>query len=145
MVDDVDALRLALAERIAERDALVQAHEEELARIRTQARDTVLTGALRAEATRQGAHDPDLVTMQIDRATIGWSAEGLPLDVEKAISAARAARGFLFRETAPAEGKGAPLESGSIPKPAAMQGQDARLLSEPDYTARKRQFLAGII
>lgn len=145
MVDDVDALRLALAEHIAERDALVQAHGEELARIKTQMRDTVLTGALHAEAVRQGAHDPDLVTMQIDRETIGWSEEGQPLDVEKAISAARAARGFLFRETTPAGGRGVLPENGSVPKPAAMQGQDARLLSEPDYMARKRQFLAGII
>lgn len=145
MVDDVDTLRLALAEHSAERDALVRAHEEEIAQVQARARETVLTGILRVEAMRLGAHDPDLVVSQIDRTAIEWSDDGQPLGVERLLDQARQARGFLFRETGSSRDRAGLADAGIVPRPAAMQAPDARALSEPDYTARKRQFLAGII
>ncbi|GBQ75861.1 hypothetical protein AA0311_0992 [Asaia bogorensis NBRC 16594] len=145
MVDDVDALRLSLAELAAERDSLVQAHQEELARVKAAARDTVLAGALRAEAARLGAYDPDLVAAHVDRSAITWSEEGAPQGVEKALRDAREVRRFLFRETGQRLSGEAQESAGIVPKPAPAQGQDARQLPAHDYALRKRQFLAGII
>lgn len=143
MSDDIDALRRSLAELAAERDSLVQAHQEEMVRITQAARETVLKNALRAEAVRLGAHDPEAVMALMDRSGIGWSEEGEISGVEEVMAQARQARGFLFRDprvTAASVGR----ESG-VPKPADVQVQDARVLAEADYAARKRQFLAGII
>ncbi|NVN06493.1 hypothetical protein HW509_12955 [Asaia spathodeae] len=116
MPDDIDALRRSLAELAAERDCLVQAHHEEMDRVTQAARETVLANALRAEAMRLGAHDPDAVMLLMDRSGIGWSEQGQITGVEDA-----------------------------VPKPASVQVQDGRGLAAAEYAARKRQFLAGII
>jgi len=143
MSDDIDALRRSLAELAAERDSLVQAHQEEMVRITQAARETVLTNALRAEAVRLGAHDPDAVMALMDRSGIGWSEQGEISGVEEAMAQARQARGFLFRD--PRVKDASFGREGVVPKPAPGQVQDARALAEADYAARKRQFLAGII
>ncbi|WP_438384106.1 phage scaffolding protein [Asaia sp. BMEF1] len=143
MSDDIDALRRSLAELAAERDSLVQAHQEEMVRVTQAARETVLTNALRAEAVRLGAHDPDAVMALMDRSGIGWSEQGEISGVEEAMAQARRARGFLFqdpRSTVASVGR-----ESVVPRPAAEQMQDARALTKADYVARKRQFLAGII
>ncbi|WP_158625315.1 MULTISPECIES: phage scaffolding protein [unclassified Asaia] len=143
MSDDVDVLRASVAALTAERDALVQAHEMELSRIRSEARESAVTSALRSEAIRLGAHDADAVIALMDRSGISWSDAGGLSGVEDAMNRAREARGFLFRE----ERIGLPGSTGvgTAPRPAPAQAQDARLLPQQDYAARKRQFLAGII
>ncbi|NVN44960.1 hypothetical protein HW537_13755 [Asaia siamensis] len=143
MPDDIDALRRSLAELAAERDCLVQAHQEEMVRVTQAARETVLANALRAEAMRLGAHDPDAVMLLMDRSGIGWSEQGEITGVEDAMAQARQARGFLFRDTHGTAA--APGWEGAVPKPASVQVQDARGLAAAEYVARKRQFLAGII
>jgi len=143
MSDDIDALRHSLAELKAERESLIQAHQEELARITEAARTSILENALRTEAIRLGAHDPDAVMALMDRSSIGWSEQGNISGVEQAMAQIREARGYLFHDSrilADQAGRG-----NVVPKPAPAQIQDARSLTEADYAARKRQFLAGII
>ncbi|GBQ88317.1 phage scaffolding protein [Asaia krungthepensis] len=143
MTDEIDALRETVARLTVERDSLVQGHQAEMAEVNKAARQTVLTGALRAEAMRVGAHDPDLILGVVDRSAIGWSDEGIPTGVEAAIAEAKRARRYLFRETA--GGKTSAECQTNTPRPASAETQDARRLTDQDYVARKRQFLAGII
>lgn len=76
MADEIETLRVSLAELVAERDSLLQKHEKELAQVKEEARETALLSALRAEAIRLGAHDPEAVIALMDRSGIGWSDQG---------------------------------------------------------------------
>ncbi|WP_264884057.1 phage scaffolding protein [Swaminathania salitolerans] len=145
MVEDIDALRARLAEDIAERASLVQAHEAALAEVRREAQERLLEMALRFGAERMGAHDPDAVLALMDRSEVSWSESGEPIGVEAALSRTREARRYLFRDEAANHGERHRLGQGAAPKPAPARRQDARALSEQDYLVRKRQFLAGQI
>lgn len=138
MTEDLDELRETVAHLRAENAALIQTHGEELDRVRQSARETVMTGALHAEAIRLGAYDPEAVVTLLDRSAVGWSEHGRPEGVDTALAAMRQARGYMFRsETL--------FPAGSAPKPARGSSDDMRTVPEQDYAIRKRQFLAGQI
>ncbi|GAB6853058.1 phage scaffolding protein [Asaia astilbis] len=143
MADEIETLRVSLAELVAERDSLLQKHEKELAQVKEEARETALLSALRAEAIRLGAHDPEAVIALMDRSGIGWSDQGQMTGLEEAVAQTRQKSGFLFRDYgAPGEGPG---QGGVTPRPCPAPAQSARHLPEQDYAARRRQFLAGVL
>ncbi|WP_249198248.1 hypothetical protein [Gluconobacter kondonii] len=63
---EVEAVRQEMTDVVTRQETLQRNHEEALARMREESNREVIVSALRAEAIRNGAHNPDDVVRLID-------------------------------------------------------------------------------
>ncbi|WP_249202111.1 phage scaffolding protein [Gluconobacter sp. Dm-74] len=155
-IEDVDALRQALNEARSEveavrqemtdvvtrRETLQRSHEEALTRMREESNREVIVSALRAEAIRNGAHNPDDVVRLIDLKGIERGEDGSVVGVSEALQQARQERAYLFGEVLrPGYSSGTTVGQ-AAPRPGGVEPFNARAVSEADYETRKWQFLA---
>ncbi|EHH67008.1 phage scaffolding protein [Gluconobacter morbifer] len=155
-VDDVVALRQALkqaqeematmrqemAEASARQEALQRSHEEAVNRIRQDSDHEVIVAALKAEAVRFGAHNPDDVVRLIDLGGLGRDDTGVVTGLEEALEQARRERAYLFGNMVKPGSFSGNTMGVSAPRPGEIEPFDARSASETDYETRKWQFLA---
>ncbi|QDH24455.1 hypothetical protein D5366_03485 [Neokomagataea tanensis] len=140
--NEVKAMRGEMADMISRQDALKRTHEEALTRVKTESNREVVTAALRAEAVRMGAHNPDDVVRLIDLSGVRREEDGAVIGVAEALDHARRDRAYLFGERArPGVALGTTVAHGA-PRPGGAEHFDARVASHADYEARKWQFLA---
>lgn len=70
MSDDVEALRQSLTAAQAELASMREAHEAAMTRLQAENDQVLIASALRAEAMRLGAHNPDDVVRLMDRGDV---------------------------------------------------------------------------
>ncbi|MFT8403727.1 MAG: phage scaffolding protein [Gluconobacter potus] len=139
---EVEAVRQEMTDVVMRQETLQRSHEEALARVRQDSDREVIVAALRAEAIRNGAHNPDDVVRLIDLEGINRGDDGSVVGVAEALQQARQERAYLFGEVLrPGYSSGTTV--GQVaPRPGGIEPFNARAVSEADYEARKWQFLA---
>lgn len=139
--DEVRSVRHEMEDLLSRQKALQKSHEEALLQVRQESNKEVLKTALRAEAIRLGAHNPDDVVRLIDTSHVRREDDGSLVGVNEVLEQARRDRAYLFGE---------PTRSGAVwgttivpnaPQPGGLEPFDARAASQRDYETRKWQFL----
>lgn len=139
---EVHSMRGEMDALLARQDAMTRTHEEALSRVKTESNREVVTAALRAEAMRMGAHNPDDVVRLIDVSGVRRDDDGAVIGVTEALAGARRERAYLFGEQVrPGVSLGTTVGHGA-PRPGGLEPFDARSASSADYETRKWQFLA---
>jgi len=95
---EVEAVRQEMTDVVTRQETLQRSHEEALARVREDSDREVIVSALRAEAIRNGAHNPDDVVRLIDLKGIDRGEDGSVVGVVEALQQARQERAYLFGE-----------------------------------------------
>ncbi|WP_249110464.1 phage scaffolding protein [Neokomagataea anthophila] len=140
--NEVNSMRGEMDALLARQDAMTRTHEEALLRVKTESNREVVTAALRAEAMRMGAHNPDDVVRLLDVSGVRRDDGGAVIGVTEALENARRERAYLFGEQVrPGVALGTTMAHGA-PRPGGLEPFDARSASSSDYEARKWQFLA---
>ncbi|GBR49996.1 phage scaffolding protein [Gluconobacter sphaericus] len=139
---EVEAVRQEMTDVVTRQETLQRSHEEALARVREDSDREVIVSALRAEAIRNGAHNPDDVVRLIDLKGIDRGEDGSVVGVVEALQQARQERAYLFGEALrPGYSSGTTVGQ-AAPRPGGIEPFNARAASEADYETRKWQFLA---
>jgi len=139
---EVEAVRQEMTDVVTRQETLQRSHEEALARVREDSDREVIVSALRAEAIRNGAHNPDDVVRLIDLKGIDRGEDGSVVGVLEALQQARQERAYLFGEALrPGYSSGTTVGQ-AAPRPGGIEPFNARAASEADYETRKWQFLA---
>ncbi|MBF0862293.1 hypothetical protein HKD22_09280 [Gluconobacter kanchanaburiensis] len=139
---EVEAVRQEMTDVVTRQETLQRSHEEALARVRQDSDREVIVAALRAEAIRNGAHNPDDVVRLIDLKGIDRGEDGSVVGVVEALQQARQERAYLFGEALrPGYSSGTTVGQ-AAPRPGGIEPFNARAASEADYETRKWQFLA---
>lgn len=143
MSDDVEALRQSLTAAQAELASMREAHEAAMTRLQAENDQVLIASALRAEAMRLGAHNPDDVVRLMDRGDVVRGEDGQVTGASAALERVRRERGYLFAAQAvPGTASGSTI--GAVaPRPGEAAPFDARKATDADYAARKWQLLAG--
>ncbi|KXV22554.1 phage scaffolding protein [Gluconobacter japonicus] len=142
-MDEVKSVRQAMAEAEARQEELQRNHEEVISRVKRESNHDVMVAALRSEAIRMGAHNPDDVVRLIDMEGVTRNEDGTVMGVTEVLERARNDRGYLFGDVLRPGYSSGTTVGHPAPRPGEVEAFNARSATDSDYEARKWQFLAG--
>nr|WP_249211468.1 phage scaffolding protein [Gluconobacter cerinus] len=140
--DEVKSVRREMADAVARQEDLQRSHEEIVSRVKQESDREIIVAALRSEAVRLGAYNPEDVVRLIDMGGVTRTEDGAVVGVIEALEQARQERAYLFGEIVRPGYSSGTTVGYPAPKPGGIEPFDARAATEADYEARKWQFLA---
>jgi|GEM_PF-1324909 len=140
---EISSLKQQVSDLDSQRTRESKGHEATLARVRKAADEAVIGTALRAEAIRLGAYNPDDILRILDVSEVIRGEDGQVSGVAEVLERARAERGYLFAAEGEQPVRSGTTVGGQAPSPGGGEAFDARRAGGTEYEARKWQFLRG--
>ncbi|GBR09257.1 phage minor structural protein GP20 [Gluconobacter japonicus] len=142
-MDEVKSVRQAMAEAEVKREELQRTHEEVISRVKRESDHDVMVAALRSEAIRMGAHNPDDVVRLVNMEGVSRNDDGTVVGVTEVLERTRNDRAYLFGDLVRPGYSSGTTVGHPAPRPGEAEAFNARSATDSDYEARKWQFLAG--